>query len=168
LSTDEDFIAQLGELKMTDTNRPISFWFFMVFLSLSLVLLLIGQTMAVFNYEFSVSLGLQEDVKEVSEFGVAINRAFGVGDTIIYIPLIMLSIAGLILKKRWALISTAAVMGITAYWATTAVFIFWFLDGVPGYSFVPGAEYWVVISFYIVTGVWGVFHLMLRGKDLVR
>jgi hypothetical protein len=153
---------------MTGTNRSIAFWVFMVFLSLSLILLLIGQTMAVFNYDFAVSLGLQEDVKEVSEFGVEINRAFGVGDTIIYIPLILLSIAGLILKKRWALISTAAVMGITAYWATTVVFMFWFLVGVPSYSFVPGAEYWVVISFYIIMGVGGIIYLMLRGENLIR
>ena len=55
---------------MTGTNRSIAFWVFMVFLSLSLILLLIGQTMAVFNYDFAVSLGLQEDVKEVSLFGV--------------------------------------------------------------------------------------------------
>lgn len=153
---------------MADTNRPVSFWVLMVFLVVSLLLLLIGQTMAVFNYEFAVSLGLQEDVEQVSEFGVEINRAFGVSDTLIYIPLIILSIVGLILKKRWALISTAAVMGITAYWATTALFIFWFLVGVPGYTFVPGIEYWMVVSMYIAFGVWGVCYLMIRGEKLIR
>ena len=152
---------------MAGANRPISFWIVIVFLLLSLLLLLVGQSMAIFNYEFAVSIGMQEDVNEIGEFGREVNRAFGVGDTIIYIPLILLSIVGLILKKRWALISTAAVMGITAYWTTTVVFMFWFLVGVPNYSFVPGVEYWVVISLYFVMGVWGVFYLMLRGENLI-
>ena len=124
--------------------------------------------MAVFDYEFAVSLGLQEDVNEVGEFGVQLNRAFGASDTIIYIPLILISIIGLSLKKRWALASTAAVMGITAYWSITAIFILWFLEGVPNYSFVPGVEYWVVVSTYVVLGVWGVLYLMLRGENLIR
>ena len=153
---------------MNEKNRPVSFWFVTIFLFVSLLLLLIGQTMAVFNYEFAVSIGMQEDVKEVSEFGMEVNRAFGVGDTIIYIPLIILSIVGLIQKKRWALISTAAVMGITVYWTTTVVFMFWFLEGVPNYSFIPGMEYWIVISLYFLIGLWGLLYLAFRGDDLIQ
>ena len=87
---------------MANTKHPISFWIIIVFLIVSMVLLLTGQTMAIFNYEFAVKLGLQEDVKEVSEFGVQINRAFGAGDTFVYIPLIAISLVGLFLKKRWS------------------------------------------------------------------
>jgi len=36
-----------------------------------------------------IDSGLQEDVKEVSEFGVQINRAFGAGDTFVYIPFVI-------------------------------------------------------------------------------
>jgi hypothetical protein len=126
-----------------------------------------GQTMAILNYEFAVSIGLQEDVKEVGELGKQINRAFGASDTIIYIPLIALSIVGLFLKKSWALITTAAVMGISAYWATTVAFLLWFLIGVPTYHFIPGPEYWVFISAYIVFGIWGLFYLIFRGDQLI-
>ena len=69
------------------TKRPLAFWVVINFKLLSVMLLLLGQTLAVFNYEFAVSLGMQEDVKEISEFGVQINRAFAAGDTVIYIPL---------------------------------------------------------------------------------
>ncbi len=124
--------------------------------------------MAIFNYEFAVSLGMQEDVGEISEFGVQLNRAFGVGDTLIYIPLIVLSIIGLSLKKRWALFTSAAVMGISLYWTTTAVFLFWFLEGVPNYSFIPGTEYWIFIVFYLVFGLWGLWYLIYRGESLIR
>ena len=58
---------------MAGAKRPISFWVIIVFLSVSMALLLMGQTMAIFNYEFAVKLGIQEDVKEVSEFGAQIK-----------------------------------------------------------------------------------------------
>lgn len=153
---------------MDYVKRPIAFWILIIFMSLSVVLLVMGQTMAVFNYEFAVALGLQEDVKAISEFGVQINRAFGVGDTLIYIPLMIVSIIGLSLKKRWALYTSAAVMGISLYWATTAAFIFRFLVGVPNYRFNPGVEYWVFIASYVVFGLWGIGYLIIRGDKLIK
>ncbi|MHC4799907.1 MAG: hypothetical protein ACYTF1_25000 [Planctomycetota bacterium] len=152
---------------MTDTNRPTSFWVIIVFLIASMALLLMGQTMALFNYEFAVKLGLQEDVKEVSEFGVQINRAFGAGDTLVYIPLMAISLVGLYLRKRWSLITTAAVMGISAYWATTVAFTLVFLPGVQSYNLVPGPEYWLFVGAYIIIGIWGVVYLIFRGDNLI-
>jgi hypothetical protein len=132
-----------------------------------MALLLMGQTMAIFNYEFAVKLGLQEDAKEVSAFGVQINRAFGAGDTFVYIPLMAISLVGLFLKKRWSLLTTAAVMGISAYWATTVAFMLLFLLGVPNYNLEPGPEYWVFIGAYIIFGVWGVVYLIFRGDPII-
>jgi len=152
---------------MIKEKRYISFWVIEVFLIASLFLLLLGQTTAIFNYDFAVSLGLQESVEDVGEFGVQLNRAFGVGDTIIYIPLIISSMIGLLLKKNWALITTAAVMGISAYWATTSVFLLEFFIGVPNYNFIPDISYWLVIAMYIISGVWGLFYLILRGNRLL-
>lgn len=135
---------------------------------LSVLLLVMGQTMAVLDYELAVTLGMQEDVREISEFGVAVNRGFGVGDTLVYIPLITLSIIGLIFKKRWALIASAAVMGISAYWTATSAFMFWFLEEVPNYSFDPGAEYWWIMGFYFLFGLWGLWYLAFRGERLIH
>lgn len=153
---------------MVNNNRPVSFWVFEIFLLASLFLLLLGQTTAIFNYELAVSLGMQESVEDIGEFGVQLNRAFGVGDTLIYIPLIVSSIVGLFLKKNWALIPTAAVMGVSAYWATTSAFLLWFLVGVPNYNFVPGMIYWLFIAIYIIFGVWGLVYLMLCGNKLLE
>ncbi|MFQ5855284.1 MAG: hypothetical protein ACE5LU_06540 [Anaerolineae bacterium] len=153
---------------MTRTTRTVAFWIIVVFFVLSLVMLLMGQTMAVFNYDFAVQLGLQESVEDVGEFGVQINRAFGVGDTLIYIPLMTVSLVGLFMRKRWSLLTTAAVMGISAYWAITVVFMLVFLKGVAGYSLTPGLEYWVVVGIYIVIGIWGLFYLIFRGGRLIE
>lgn len=151
---------------MIDT-RPFAFWVITSFLSLSLVLLLMGQTMAIINYDFAVQLGLQEDIKDVGDFGVQVNRAFGVGDTIVYIPLIAISIIGLILRKRWSLLTAAAAMGISAYWATTIVFMLIFLPGTPGYFLEPGVEYWLFMAAFIIFGVWGLLYLVFRGEKLM-
>ena len=145
----------------------VFFGVIIVFLIVSIAFLLMGQTMAIFNYQFAVKLGLQEDVKEVSEFGVQINRAFGAGDTFIYIPLMAISLVGLFLNKRWSLVTTAALMGISAYWATTVAFMLFFLSGVPNYNLEPGPEYWLFICAYIIFGVWGVVYLIFRGDNII-
>ena len=152
---------------MEHAKRPVAFWLITSFLTVSMILLLMGQTMALVDYEFAVQLGLQEGITDVSEYGVQVNRAFGAGDTIVYIPLIATSIIGLILRKRWSLLTTAAVMGVSAYWATTIVFMLIFLSGTPGYALEPGMEYWLFMAAFIIFGVWGLIYLIIRGDKLL-
>jgi hypothetical protein len=152
---------------MEHANRPLAFWIITGFLAVSMILLLMGQTMALIDYDFAVQLGLQEDIKDISSYGVQVNRAFGAGDTIVYLPLIAFSMIGLVLRQRWSLLTTAAVMAVSAYWATTIVFMLVFLEGAPGYYLEPGMEYWLVMAAYIVFGVWGLLYLVFRGDDLL-
>ena len=153
---------------MEQTKRPVAFWIVTGFLAVSMILLLMGQTMALIDYDFAVQLGLQESIKDVSSYGVQVNRAFGAGDTTVYIPLIALSLIGLMLRKRWSLLTTAAVMGVSLYWAATVVFMLVFLEGAPGYYLEPGMEYWLVMAAYIVFGACGLLYLVLRGDDLLK
>ncbi len=152
---------------MNNVKRPLAFWIMIVFLSISLVLLLMGQTLAIIDYDLAVQLGLQESSDKISEYGVQINRSLGAGDTIIYIPLILISITGLIRKRRWSLPVTGAVMGISAYWATTAAFMFVFLPGVPNYHLEPGLDYWLFVGSFISFGLWGLLYLLFRGEKLL-
>jgi len=153
---------------MPRTKRPIAFWIIILFLALSIALMLIGQTTAVFDYDLAVRLGLQESAGDVSGFGVQVNRAFGAGDTVVYIPLMVVSLAGLFLRKRWSLLTTAAFAGVSVYWSVTVSFMFLFLPGVSGYSNVPGPEIWFFIGAYMIFGVWGLIYLILRGEALLR
>ncbi len=152
---------------MTDSKRPFAFWLIVIFLAISIILTIAGQTTSVFNYDLAVKLGLQESVVEISELGVQVNRAFGAADTIIYIPLMIVSLIGLIFKKSWSLVTTGAVVGVSAYWALTVTFMFLFFPGVSGYNFVPSVDYWVFVSLYIVFGIWGFFYLLFRGENLL-
>jgi len=157
-----------GGTAMLKSGRSAAFWFVVVFMAASIILMLAGQTTAVFNYDLAERLGLQEKAEEMTEFGVQVNRAFGAADTVVYIPLMVVSIVGLWLRKRWSLLTTAAFFGASAYWTVTVTFILTFLPGVPGYSNVPGLGIWSFIGTYMVAGVLGLLYIALRGEELLR
>lgn len=148
-------------------RHPVSFWVIVAFLAVSVVLMLTGQTMALLDYDLAVRLGLQESAEQIGEYGVQVNRAFGGSDTLVYVPLLVLALVGLLLGKRWALVATAAAFGISAYWSATIAFMMVFLGGVPGYSLVFGPPYWLVLGSYALAGVWGLVFLILRGDTLL-
>ena len=129
--------------------------------------MLAGQTLGVFDYELAARIGLQETPSEMTEFGVQVNRAFGAADTVVYIPLMVVSVVGLWLRKRWALLTLAAFFGTSAYWTATVTFILLFAPGVPGYSNVPGPEIWLFIGTYMVAGVLGLVYVIIWGEELL-
>jgi len=153
---------------MAGTRRPVAFWFITAFLTLSVALLLLGQTMAVVDYDLTVRLGLQESPQQVGAHGVQVNRAFGAADTIVYIPLMLASLAGLWLRRRWALLTTAAVAGISAYWTATIGCMLAFLPGTPGYNYTPPLGIWLFVGAYMLFGIWCLFYLLARGESLVQ
>ena len=152
---------------MTQVRRSVAFWGLCVFLVLGMALLLVGQTTAVFAYDFAVAMGLQESVADVTEYGVEVNRAFGASDTAVYVPMMLLALIGLIRRRRWAIPVTAAAMGISMYWTVTIASMLGFLPGVAGYNLTPGPEYWVFLGVFAGVGLWGIIYLSVRGDRLV-
>ena len=142
-------------------------WFVIVFLAMSVAVLLLGQTMALVDYDLSVRFGLQESAEQVGAHGVQVNRAFGAGDTIVYVPLMVASLAGLWLRKRWALLTTAAVAGISTYWTVTIGCMLAFLPGTPGYNYAPPLGIWLFVVAYMLFGIWCLFYLLSRGEALL-
>lgn len=155
-------------IRMKNVRRVAAFWFIVVFLSLSIVLLLLGQTMSLVDYDLTVRLGLQEPSKAVGAYGVQVNRAFGAGDSVVYIPLMLASITGLWLRKRWSLLTTAAVAGISVYWTATIGAMLSFLPGTAGYEYVPPLSIWLFVGIYMLFGVWCLFYLFFRGEMLLQ
>ncbi|MBI5463435.1 MAG: hypothetical protein HY966_00600 [Ignavibacteriales bacterium] len=143
------------------------FWLIMAYLVFDLVFFLVGQTASLFAYDFTVRMGLQESVQAVGEYGMQVNRSFGLADTVIGIPLMVLSLVGLSLRKRWALSTLAAFMGISIYWPVFCTGLFLFLKGVPGYSLEPGMEYGIILVMHAAIGIWILGYLMFRGERLV-
>ena len=149
-------------------NRTSGFWILMIFGVLILLMLIMGQTMSFINYEFAVSIGLQESEKAVGKMGVTVNKAFGVGDTMIYLPIMLAGLIGLWLKKTWGLFTMAAAMGITAYWPMVCLFVLIFSEGTPGFNFDDFTTYTIVLTSITIYGLWGLWYLYKNQKLLIE
>lgn len=121
-------------------KRPPLFWALLAFLAL-LLLLLVGQVLGLVNYQLAVRLGLQEPLSAIGPYGVVVNKAFCLADTALYVPLVLLSVLGLWQRRRWALLLTAASLGITLYWPLVSLTMLQQLPGTAGYSFDPPGFY---------------------------
>ena len=152
---------------MTRAKRPVAYWVIVSFLALSTVLMLIAQTTPIFDYPLAVRLGFQNGADKISEYGVQVIRAFCVADTLVFIPLTLIALIGLLLKKRWSLFATASLTGISIYWVVAYGFMVAFLSGQPGYHVVLGPADWVIMGAYVAFGGWGLLYLMLRGERLL-
>ena len=104
---------------MAIREHPSPFWGFVVFVGASIGLLVAGHTLAVLDYDLTVRLGLRDSVDPVNELSMQVNRAFGTGDTVVYMPLLVAGLAGLIRKRHRALLTSAAMAGIPADWSVT-------------------------------------------------
>lgn len=152
---------------MACTKRPAAYWVIVSFLALSTVLMLIAQTTPIFDYPLAVRLGFQNGADKISEYGVQVIRAFCVADTLVFIPLTLIALVGLLLRKRWSLFAIASVTGISVYWVVAYGFMVAFLSGMPGNHVVLGIADWVLMGAYVAFGVWALLYLMLRGDRLI-
>lgn len=147
-------------------ERKSGFWILIIGGFFLLLMLIAGQMMSFINYEFTVSLGLQESKEILGERGVAMNKGFGVGDTIVYTPLMILGIWGLLTGKRIGLFAMFGAMAITAYWPMVCLFILVYSRGLHGFHFTEFGVYSIVLSLITIFGLWGQWYLYKRIKSL--
>jgi len=88
---------------------------------LSIILWIIGQGGAVIAYDTVAKWGLQEPRELVDPVIVEVNRAIGLGDIIIQIPLFILAVIGLWRLRLYGAIASWLAFGITLYWPV----VFW-------------------------------------------
>ena len=148
--------------------RPIGYRILLVTGFLLLALLLLGQTMAVIDYDFTVSIGLQESEHVMGEMGVAANRGFGIGDTAVYVPLLALGLYGLLKRKPWGVLTMAGAMAITAYWPVTCMFILIYARNISDFHFTNYTAYAILLTLITVYGLWGLWYLYSRRHVLIQ
>lgn len=148
-------------------KRMLGFWFIMIMGTLTLVMLIIGQMMSFINYDFTVALGLQEPAEMIGEMGVAVNKGFGAGDTVIYLPMLIAGLAGLWMRRTWGLYAMAGALAITAYWPMVSLFILIFAKGTPGFNFTDYASYAIFLMFFTIYGLWGLWYLFANRESLI-
>ncbi len=88
---------------------------------LSIFLWIIGQGGAVIFYDTVAKWGFQDPRELVHPVIVEVNRAIGLGDFIIQIPLFILAVIGLWRLRFYGAVASWLVLGITLYWPV----VFW-------------------------------------------
>ena len=87
--------------------------------------------MAVINYDFAVSIGLQQPVNEITEIGVALNKGFGFGDTVFYIPLFVDGIIGLLKRTSLGFFAMFGALDVSVHWPIDSLSTVIFAKGTP-------------------------------------
>jgi len=149
-------------------GRTFGFWILITLGTLILIMLIVGQAVSLINYEYTVSIGLQESVNDIGKMGVAVNKAFGVGDTIIYTPLLIMGIVGLWQKKAWGIFAMSSALGITVYWPIVNIFIIHFAKGSPGFNYPNPTSVVIILVLITIYGIWGLWYLYRNQKYFVK
>jgi len=120
--------------------------------------------MSFINYDFTVALGLQESENDIGIFGVAVNKSFGVGDTLVYVPLLFAGLIGLWLRKKWGIFLMICALAITMYWPVVCIFIILFSNTLPGFNY-PNLHITIMLLILItIYGGWGLWYLFKTLK----
>ena len=147
-------------------KRGSGFWFLIGFGIVLNVFYLLGQTMAIIDYDFAVSIELQEPLNEITEIGVALNKGFGFGDTVFYIPLFIIGIIGLFKRSALGFYTMFGAMAITVYWPIVGLSTVIYAKGAPGWHFSDYTSYSIILSIITLYGIWG-FWFLYRNKGVL-
>jgi len=147
-----------------NNKRGFGFWILIGTGILLNLVYILGQTMAIISYDFTVSIGLQEHVDAITEIGVALNKGFGFGDTIIYIPLFIIGIVGMLRRSELGSYTMFGALAITAYWPVVSLSTIYFAKGAPGWNFTNYASYTILLSLIALYGIWGIWYVLKNSR----
>ena len=155
---ESDPLVAHGDNAATTPDRCFNVWYWIIIVVqvLTVVTLLPGQTLGIFRYDWTVSIGLAEPEEEIGSALKQTNRTFGVADTLLYIPLLLSSAVGLILRRRKSsIICTAASAGISSYWSLFSIFqcLFETYNDVEEWTYVVPAFTYIFCGFWFCYGV---------------
>lgn len=140
-------------------HKDKSFWMLISIASVLVLMFLVGQTLGVFNYDLAVTIGMQESENEIGKVGIAFAKGFGLADTVIYIPLFLFGIFGLLKNKRWGKYAMFGALAISVYWPIVHLYAI-FIDKI-SITLLPEKYlyYPIILSFIIIYGLWGMRYL---------
>jgi hypothetical protein len=149
-------------------KRTTGFWILIGIGILLNVMYLLGQTMAIINYDFAVSIELQEPLADITAVGVALNKGFGFGDTFFYMPLFVVGIIGLLKRSALGVYTMFGAMAVTVYWPIVGLSTVFYAKGSPGWHFTDYISYSILLSLIAFYGLWGSWFLYRKREELVH
>ena len=142
-----------------DTWKKTGYWFLIIFSSILLLFLIVGQSYSLIDYNYVVSIGLQESSEEVSKIGIAWIKAFAIGDTLAYIPLLLLGIIGMIKKRKWGYYSMFASLAISVYWPIVNLSAIHLAKNDINLNADKYLSFSIILPIISIYGLWGIFYL---------
>lgn len=133
-----------------------------------LILLLLGQTLAVINFDLAISLGLQETIGEIGKVGIAFAKGFALADTLVYVPLLILGIFGLLTNRKWGYLAMMISLGITVYWPVVHLYAIYVEREAINLDAEKYITFPITLSFLILYGLFGLWYLYnnpMKGYD---
>ena len=145
--------------------RNFGFWTIIVIGILLLVLLLLGQTLALFDFDLAIALGLQETRQEIGEVGIAFAKGFALADTVVYVPLLALGIVGMLTRKKWGHLAMMVSLGITVYWPVVHLYAIYIETEAINLHPEKYITFPLTLSFLIIYGLYGMWYLFNNRMD---
>ena len=142
-----------------DTWKKKGYWFLITFSSILLLFLIVGQSYSLIDYNYVVSIGLQESSEEVTKVGIAWLKAFAIGDTLAYIPLLLLGIIGMIKKRKWGYFSMFASLAISVYWPIVNLSAIYLAKNDMNLNADKYVSFSIILPIISIYGLWGMFYL---------
>ena len=144
---------------------PLGFKVIIVFHVASFVLWFFGQAMAVVAYDQTAEWGLQGPRALLDPAIVEVNRAIGLTDTIVMLPLFLVAALGLSRRRFYGAVASWLVFGMTLYWPV----VFWCSQGFYAAAEIrhqPTSAVTVILPGIVwLIAVWGTWYLArTRGQ----
>ena len=140
-------------------KRKIGFWIVIGIGILLLLFLLMGQTLALFSFDLAIALGLQETIGEIGKVGIAFAKGFAMADTLVYVPLLVLGIIGLLMNKKWGYLAMIISLGITVYWPVVHLYAIHVETEAINLDPEKYVTFPVTLSFLMLYGLFGIWYL---------
>jgi hypothetical protein len=133
----------------------------------SLILWFFGQTMAVVAYDLVAGWGLQESRLLLDPAIVQVNRAIGLTDTLVMLPLFVVAGVGLVRMRFYGAVASWLAFGMTLYWPL----VFWASQGFYSAADIrhapTTAEQIILPGTLWLVAIWGSWYLF-RNRELFR
>ena len=123
------------------------------------IFLIVEQSFSLLDYDSAVALGLQESEIEVGKVGIEFAKGFAFGDTIVYIPLLIAGIIGLLKRKKWGVYALFASCAISVYWPLVHLYAIYIGRDAIVLHPEKYLSFQITLSFIIVYGLWGLWYL---------
>ena len=146
-------------------EMPIGIKLIVAFFAIGAVGFLIGQGSAVVDYEWAADVGLQESLDGNPPAIIETNRAIGLVDVIVAVPLFIVAAVGLWRLKFFGLVASWLALGINLYWPLVAWAKkeFYLRADLQADSFPISTH--LMLAFFFIPSIWAIWYLY-RNREL--